>query len=135
MGLESRPHLDPFKLSRGQLKMLNLACVFTIDPDLLLLDEPFSSLDCYTKSRVCQAIAARREKITIIFSHETSILPKVDTISEIERGVLNFHGRTPEAIPKWKTAPPYLLYALELGASPSNITLDDAREALCAMLD
>lgn len=132
-GLDSRPHLDPFKLSRGQLKMLNLACVFTVNPDLLLLDEPFSSLDCHTKTLVCRAIAARQNKITIVFSHETSVLPKVDSISEIEEGVLYYRGKTPESISKWKSAPPYLRHALELGSSPSNITLDDVQEALCAM--
>jgi len=127
--------LDPFKLSRGQLKMLNLACVFAIDPDLLLLDEPFSSLDCNTKARVCRSIEARKDKITIIFSHERSTLPRVDTISEIENGRLHYRGTTPEALFEWKGAPPYLRYALKLGSSPKNITLDDAREAICAMRD
>lgn len=31
----------------------------------------------------------------------------------------------------WRHAPPYLTYALERGACPENIRLQDAREALC----
>ncbi len=33
-------------LSRGELKRLHLGCVMSADADLLILDEPFSALDC-----------------------------------------------------------------------------------------
>ncbi|MDI3542370.1 MAG: energy-coupling factor transport system ATP-binding protein [Candidatus Methanomethylophilaceae archaeon] len=122
---------DPFRLSRGQLKRFNLSCVFLLDPDLLLLDEPFSSLDCQVKAKICEYIEAREEKMTVIFSHERSVLPRVDTLSNIQEGMLDFCGSVPDAISLWKGAPPYLKKVLEMGKLPKNIRLKDALEALC----
>jgi energy-coupling factor transport system ATP-binding protein len=134
-GLADRDGIDPLLLSRGQLKQLNLACVFAKDPDLLLLDEPFGSLDCAAKVRACRMIEERTNGITIIFSHERSVLPRVTMIAEMESGRLVECGRVPDAIARWRGAPPYLRYALEAGARPRNITLTDAREALCRIRD
>ena len=130
-GLAGRDGEDPLKLSRGELKRLNLACIFSLQPDLLLLDEPFSSLDCSAKTRVCRAIEARGCGITIIFSHERAILPRVSTLWSMKCGVLERIGDVPEAISRWESAPPYLRHAVQAGAAPANITLEDAREALC----
>lgn len=122
---------DPFHLSRGELKRLILTCMILRNPDLLILDEPFSSLDCAAKQKACRMIEGRSKGITIIFSHERAILPRVDTIWEMEDGTLSTCGSVPEAIYRWRHAPPYLAYALKLGAHPENIRLSDAREAVC----
>lgn len=122
---------DPFHLSRGELRRLTLACAVLQNPDLLLLDEPFSSLDCAAKGKACRMIEERKKGITIIFSHEQAVLPRVDTIGEMEAGALTPLGSVPGAIPRWRHAPPYLRYALEQDARPENIRLADAREALC----
>ncbi|MDG6250201.1 ATP-binding cassette domain-containing protein [Methanocalculus sp.] len=68
-------HRDPLQLSRGELKRLSLACLFAREPDLLILDEPFSSLDAEMKQWLCTMIERRRSGITIIFTHEREILP------------------------------------------------------------
>ncbi|WOX56890.1 ABC transporter ATP-binding protein [Methanoculleus receptaculi] len=133
--LEERADEDPFHLSRGELKRLTLACAFIRDPDLLLLDEPFSSLDCERKRWVCSMIEERWSGITVIFSHEQSVLPRVDAIWEMEDGALIERGSVPGAIPSWRHAPAYLACALERGARPENIRLADAREALCRIRD
>ncbi len=129
--LSARANDDPFHLSRGELKRLTLACTFMRNPDLLMLDEPFSSLDCTAKRKVCRMIEERDAGITIIFSHERAVLPRVDALWEIEAGTLTPLGHVPDAIPRWRHAPPYLRYALDRGARPENIRLTDAREALC----
>ncbi|WP_067072569.1 ATP-binding cassette domain-containing protein [Methanoculleus horonobensis] len=129
--LSARADDDPFHLSRGELKRLTLACALLRDPDLLLLDEPFSSLDCTAKRKACRMLEERDAGITIVFSHERAILPRVDAIWEMEEGVLAARGGVPDAIPSWRHAPPYLRYALDQGARPANIRLSDAREALC----
>ncbi len=130
-GLEGREDTDPFKLSRGQLKRLNLTCMLSLEPDLLLLDEPFSSLDCRVKALICESIEAR-EGITLVFTHERSVLPRVDTISHIEDGVLEHHGAVPDAIYRWRSPPPYLRRTLDADVLPKNIRLEDCMEALCA---
>ena len=129
--LSARANDDPFHLSRGELKRLTLACTFMRNPDLLMLDEPFSSLDCTAKRMTCRMIEERDAGITIIFSHERAVLPRVDTIWEMEGGTLTALGSVPGAISRWRHAPPYLAYALEQGARPENIRLSDAQEALC----
>ena len=129
--LAGRGDDDPFHLSRGELKRLILACMIMRNPDLLMLDEPFSSLDCAAKRRACSMIEERSEGITIIFSHERAVLPRVDALWEMEGGTLKALGSVPRAIPRWRHAPPYLTYALERGARPENIRLQDAREAIC----
>lgn len=67
---------DPLRLSRGELKRIILASVFAKDPDLLILDEPFSSLDAEMKQWLCRMIESRQSGITIILTHEREILPK-----------------------------------------------------------
>ena len=69
---------DPFTLSRGELKRLVLACAFVKKPDLLILDEPFSSLDSEMKLWVCEEIKKRTFGITIIFTHEREVLPEAE---------------------------------------------------------
>lgn len=129
--LSGRGDDDPFHLSRGELKRLILACTIMQNPDLLMLDEPFGSLDCAAKQKACRMIEERDRGITIIFSHEHAILPRVDAIWEMEEGILTGLGSVPGAIPKWRHAPPYIIYALDRGAHPVNIRLQDAREAIC----
>ena len=134
-GLLDRSDVDPFHLSRGELKRLNLACTIARDPDLLLLDEPFSSLDCSTKHTVCRMVEGREDGITVIFSHERSVLPRVDTLWEMESGDLHGCGTLPHALVRWRFAPPYIRYVLDQGLLPENIRFKDAWEATCRTRD
>lgn len=77
---------DPFTLSRGELKRLMLSCVFSKNPDVLILDEPFASLDSDAKESLCKLIEKRRG-ITLVFSHETKYVPKSGKL-RIKDGVL-----------------------------------------------
>jgi energy-coupling factor transport system ATP-binding protein len=79
---------DPFTLSRGELKRLMLACVFSKDPDVLILDEPYASLDISAKEVLTSLLESRRG-ITIVFSHETEYAPNQAQRWRIEYGGLH----------------------------------------------
>lgn len=130
-GLADRLGDDPFSLSRGELKRLHLVCVLAGRHDLLVLDEPFSSLDCVQKGRLCRALRERKGGVTVIFTHERQVLPRVDFLWEVEEGHAVCLGRVPDAIPAWRHAPPYLRHALDAGVVPANIRFQDTVEALC----
>ena len=129
-GLKGREDTSPFSLSRGELKRLHLACIFSKDYDLLLLDEPFSSLDCTEKAKVC-TIIGQKSGITIIFTHEQEILPRVFRIWEIVDGVLTDCGRPPNAFRHWHHSPPLIKRLADQGQVPGNISPEDIEEAAC----
>ncbi|HJJ29918.1 MAG TPA: ATP-binding cassette domain-containing protein [Methanocorpusculum sp.] len=79
---------DPFTLSRGELKRLMLACVFAKDPGVLILDEPYASLDPSAKEVLTDSIENRRG-ITVVFSHETEHVPKNSQKWRIHAGELH----------------------------------------------
>jgi energy-coupling factor transport system ATP-binding protein len=118
-------------LSKGELKALHLACVLFRDDDVLVLDEPFSTLDPYGKRWVCDRISQRKMGITIVMTHEQSFFPRVDYIWEMADGKITYVGRVPECLPRWLHAPAPLRRLLEQGIVPSNISREDIREAAC----
>jgi NitT/TauT family transport system ATP-binding protein len=69
-GLEAR---FPGQLSLGQQRRLALARAFSAAPDLLLLDEPFVSLDAAMVEEMIaltEALLARRRIATILVTHD-----------------------------------------------------------------
>jgi energy-coupling factor transport system ATP-binding protein len=130
-GLAAQKTMNPLDLSRGELKRLVLACVLAKDPDLLILDEPFSSLDCMEKERLCAALSGRKKGITIILTHEQAHFPRVDRIWEIQGGVLHDRGRLPSALGQWDHAPTLVKKLITRGRVPENISQADLLEAAC----
>jgi len=130
-GLTEKEESSPLSLSRGELKRLHLACVLAQDYDLLLLDEPFSSLDCEEKVKLCARIGQKSKGICVIFTHEQNILPKVKRIWEIIDGTLVDCGMPPDAFTHWRHIPSVIKELTALGSTPDNISRDDFLEAVC----
>jgi energy-coupling factor transport system ATP-binding protein len=132
--LADRKDENPLRLSRGELKRLHLACILANDADMLLLDEPFSSLDCREKARAARAIEARSRGITVVFTHEQWHLPRIDELWELDSAGLHHRGRVPAAIRAWQQPPPAIAAALAKGCMPENISARDV-EAACRTRD
>lgn len=131
-GLSGREDSDPALLSRGEQRRFQLACVFSADAGLLILDEPFSSLDCREKQAVCHRIAGRRSgTITVICTNEQQILPDVDFIWEITGGKLVALGRPPGAICRWSYPPGHIRALAARGRTPENLSNSSVMEAAC----
>lgn len=129
--LSGRGEQDIRVLSRGELKRLHLGCAMSADADLLILDEPFSALDCREKRVVCRGITERGHGTVIICTHEQTWLPPVDFIWEMMGGTLVSYGRVPAAISRWGLAPRHIRDLLEQGLVPENISPESVMEAAC----
>jgi NitT/TauT family transport system ATP-binding protein len=73
LGLEGLEQRYPSQLSRGQRQRTAIARTLVLEPDLLLLDEPFSALDAPTRADLqqCMDDLQRQEGITrVIVTHD-----------------------------------------------------------------
>jgi energy-coupling factor transport system ATP-binding protein len=129
--LKGKNNVSPMNLSRGELKLLHLECILAGHYDLLILDEPFSSLDCFGKEKISQRLSQRSQGITLIFTHEQSILPRVDYLWEIQNGKLWARGKLPEALHHWHSAPLIVKNLVQAGKIPKNLSPEDLKEASC----
>ncbi|MBN1431970.1 MAG: ATP-binding cassette domain-containing protein [Methanomicrobiaceae archaeon] len=87
-GLICPEEKDPMTLSRGELKRLHLACLLQKKYDLMILDEPFSSLDCIWKRKFKDMMNEIDEGVRIIFTHEKRVLPEYTNLWTISDGLL-----------------------------------------------
>lgn len=73
LGIASLRLRSAARLSGGEAQRVSLARAFALQPELLLLDEPFSSLDSPTRSRLLDdlhALLAETSTTTILITHD-----------------------------------------------------------------
>lgn len=76
VGLEGRVKDDPFELSQGQRQKLAIASVLAMGPELIMLDEPTSSLDHRASVEIYDILRGlvREGKSVIVVEHDTDYL-------------------------------------------------------------
>ena len=91
-GIAELGECSPHQLSYGQKHLVALASVLAIEPQLLLLDDPFAGLDKQYRQRVWQALEIynRKYRTTIVWTshHEEEIPAFADQLLTIKEGQL-----------------------------------------------
>ena len=82
--------------SRGMKQRLSLAAALTLNPELLILDEPSGALDPAGRAELFQLIAQLSDTRTVIFSsHILADVQRVaSSVGVLDRGQLLFQGPT-----------------------------------------
>jgi cobalt/nickel transport system ATP-binding protein len=71
----------PYELSGGEKKRVAIATVLSMDPDVVLLDEPTASLDPRSSAVLVDVIVGLRDlgKTVILTTHQLEIVPHLAT--------------------------------------------------------
>src|ERR1700756_1052886 len=86
---------SPFRLSGGQQQLLCLARALAVNPEVLLLDEPTSSLDPTTTEKIEKLIRSLADRLTVIMvTHDLAQAARIG-----DRTALFFDGRLVEEGP------------------------------------
>ena len=94
-GLRDRP---PFRLSGGEKRAASIAAVLSMEPDILILDEPSASLDPRTRRRLI-SLLRQFEHTRIITSHDLDlILETCERTIILDRGKIAASGRTRDVL-------------------------------------
>jgi ABC-2 type transport system ATP-binding protein len=87
---ESAAGVPVSRLSGGTKQKLNLSLALLADPDLLILDEPYSGFDWETYLRFWEYTGEmrRRGRTTLIVSHLVFDRAQFDALYRLEKGIL-----------------------------------------------
>ncbi len=91
LGLSNRLKAFPKQLSVGEKQRVAIARAFMNQPDVILADEPTSSLDGERGRQVVELIRKETKKFgkaALIVTHDVRILDLVDTVYKMENGKL-----------------------------------------------
>jgi len=93
VGLDGMGERYPRQLSGGQRQRTALARALIVEPDLLLLDEPFSNLDAQLRVRLREEVAALQRRVgttTILVTHDQEeALAVSDRIAVMAEGTIH----------------------------------------------
>ena len=101
MQIAALAHRRPARLSGGQQQRVGIARALVAQPDLLLLDEPFSSLDPHIREQLrndIRALARETGTAALLVSHDpTDIWRLADRVAVLEAGRIT-QSATPEML-------------------------------------
>ncbi len=97
-GLQAQRLQDPLTLSGGQMQLTAMASVWTMRPDILILDEPFSHLDPEGRTAVAEAIKNLQKNGTtvLVSAHDLHFLEKADRVLWLHSGKIQQEGSPKE---------------------------------------
>lgn len=92
--IEEYLNMEAEKLSKGNQQKVQILIAFQNDPELIILDEPFSGLDPVNSLLVADLIKKKKkDKIIVLSSHQMSIVEEFCTdILILDRGITKLQG-------------------------------------------
>lgn len=97
MGLEAKAKQRPQTLSGGELRKCAIAGILAMEPNVILLDEPFANLDYPSTLTVIKSLITLHEKgyTLLVVSHEAEkFLGHTDTLLIMDKGHLVMQGES-----------------------------------------
>ena len=142
VGLEGFQHRYPAQLSGGQRQRMALARALAVDPEVLLLDEPFGALDAKVRADLRQWLRRLHDEVhvtTVLVTHDQEeALDVADRIAVLNHGRIEQVG-DPVALydrPANDFVMSFLGSVARLGGQlvrPHDIVLDRSRERAYAL--
>jgi NitT/TauT family transport system ATP-binding protein len=122
-GLHEFRHAYPERLSVGMMRRAALVRAFAIEPSLLLMDEPFVSLDESTAERLRELLLdiwSRRPTTVLFVSHDTrEVVRLADRVITLTASPGSMRSIVPIALPRSERTAPARIEALR------QLLLDD----------
>lgn len=100
-GYDTHLSQNDTRLSKGQIQLICIARALVFDPEILLLDEPTSSLDTRSEAQVTQALQKLMERRScIVVAHRLSTIKDADHIIVMDKGSMVEQGTHSELLAK-----------------------------------
>jgi cobalt/nickel transport system ATP-binding protein len=93
LGLSGLQDRFTYQLSGGEKRLVALATILAMDPDVLILDEPTTGVDESTVERLVEILNSS-DKAHVVISHDRAFLPRVtENILVMRDGKVIFPGQ------------------------------------------
>jgi len=93
LGIENLADRHPYSLSGGEKKKASIACVTSMEPEVLLLDEPTRDLDLKNRNFVLEMIKnwKKEGKTVVVVTHDLRLIRLADRVYVV-KGKILFEG-------------------------------------------
>ena len=103
LGFENKKFVSPWNLSGGEKRKLAIGSILTLEPDIIILDEPFANLDypgVVNVLRLLLKLKGNGHGIVIITHELEKTLAHADRLIILENGMVKENGDPKEIAPK-----------------------------------
>ncbi len=85
LGISHLRNRVPYRLSGGEKRLVSVATVLAMQPEVLLLDEPTTGLDCWVTERLIKVIKSYPCRGLVLISHDSRVTAELTTKAVVLR--------------------------------------------------